>query len=56
MDLIEGKSQSTIAKILTNEGISTPAGKSKWQYNVIDSILKKEKYKWSALLQKKYTH
>jgi len=52
---IEGKSQSTIARILTTEGIPTPAGKTKWQYNVIDSILRNEKYKGSALLQKKYT-
>lgn len=52
---IEGKSQSTIARILTEENIPTPGGKTKWQYNVIDSILRNEKYKGSALLQKKYT-
>lgn len=52
---IEGKSQSTIANILTKEGVPTPGGKTKWQYNVVDSILRNEKYKGSALLQKKYT-
>lgn len=52
---IEGKSQSTIASTLTKEGVPTPSGKTKWQYNVVDSILRNEKYKGSALLQKKYT-
>lgn len=52
---IEGKSQSTIASALTKEGVPTPSGKTKWQYNVVDSILRNEKYKGSALLQKKYT-
>ena len=52
---IEGKSQSTIASTLTKECVPTPSGKTKWQYNVVDSILRNEKYKGSALLQKKYT-
>lgn len=52
---IESKSQSTIASTLTKEGVPTPSGKTKWQYNVVDSILKNEKYKGSALFQKKYT-
>ena len=52
---MSGKSTSAIARQLTNEGIPTPGGKKVWQKATVDSILTNEKYKGSALLQKKYT-
>lgn len=52
---MEGMTTSAIAKHLTDSGIPTPAGKQKWQRQTVESILKNEKYKGSALLQKKYT-
>ena len=52
---LEGYSQGAIASYLIKEGIKTPGGKDKWTYSTIDSILKNEKYKGSARLQKKYT-
>lgn len=56
MFLVEGKSASGIASLLTSHNIKTPTGKStKWTQNTIDSILRNEKYKGDALLQKKYT-
>ena len=47
---ISGKTTGAIARILTDEGISTPAGKTKWQSTTIRSILTNEKYKGAALL------
>ena len=52
---MEGKSVSYIARTLTDEGVPTPAGKQKWQPAVVTSILLNEKYKGSALLQKRFT-
>ncbi len=52
---IDGKTPFTIAKTLTEEGVPTPGGKSKWGSAVVESILTNEKYKGSALLQKKFT-
>ena len=52
---ISGKSVSTIAKILTEKKIATPGGKEKWQRQTVESILKNEKYKGAALLQKTFT-
>lgn len=52
---MEGKTPTTIAKVLTRAGIPTPAGKSKWLSGVIQSILTNEKYKGSAKLQKRFT-
>ena len=52
---MEGKTTGAIAKELTEEGIPTPAGKSKWRASTINSILKNEKYRGSALLQKCFT-
>ncbi|GHV24222.1 hypothetical protein FACS189465_1090 [Clostridia bacterium] len=52
---MEGKSQSAIAKILTNRKIPTPSGKEKWSKSTVRSILTNEKYKGDALLQKGYT-
>jgi len=50
-----GKSPSYIASLLTDEGIPTPGGKTKWQPNVIISMLQNEKYAGNALLQKRFT-
>ena len=52
---IEGKSTNAIAKHLTQQDIPTPAGKKIWQRATVESILRNEKYKGSALLQKKFT-
>ena len=54
--LREGKTCSGIAEYLKAQGIPTPSGKSyKWTKNTINSILRNEKYKGDALLQKTYT-
>ncbi len=52
---LEGMTPSNIARHLTAQGIVTPAGKTRWQNTTVESILKNEKYKGDALLQKKYT-
>ncbi len=52
---LSGQSTYAIAKILTGEGIPTPAGKLTWYASTINSILTNEKYKGDALLQKTYT-
>lgn len=52
---VEGISAGSIAKHLTEGGVPTPSGKAVWQRHTIESILQNEKYKGSALLQKKYT-
>ena len=56
MFLVEGKTPTGIVKYLKSQHIKTPSGKStKWQTNVVTSILTNEKYKGDALLQKTYT-
>lgn len=52
---IQGKTVNWIANHLTEKGIPTPRGKAKWQTSTIESILMNEKYKGSAILQKKFT-
>ena len=52
---IAGLSPVAIAKKLTDAGIPSPTGKEKWYEGTIRSILKNEKYKGCALLQKTYT-
>ncbi len=52
---MEGKTTGAIARMLTAEGIPTPAGKEIWRASTVESILTNEKYKGCALLQKKYT-
>ena len=52
---IEGVSTNAIAKCLSQQGIPTPAGKQVWQRATVESILRNEKYKGAALLQKKFT-
>ncbi|MGX7087129.1 recombinase family protein [Gemelliphila palaticanis] len=52
---LKGENPSSIAKILTKEGIPTPAGKKIWCYTTIKGMLQNEKYKGDALLQKTFT-
>ena len=52
---MEGLTPVSIAKELTADGIPTPAGKQRWQTSTVESILKNEKYKGAALLQKCFT-
>ena len=52
---LEGGSSYQIAKELTEMGVKTPAGKDKWHISSVQSILKNEKYKGDALLQKCFT-
>ena len=54
-DFLKGKSTNAIAAMLTEEGIPTPGKKTVWQRATVESILRNEKYKGSALLQKKFT-
>ena len=50
-----GKSISQIAETLTARGVTTPGGKTKWRVSTVNSILRNEKYKGDAVLQKTYT-
>ncbi|HEN0367974.1 TPA: recombinase family protein [Streptococcus agalactiae] len=50
-----GKSPYHIAKDLTEQGIPSPSGKSRWNATTIKRMLRNEKYKGDALLQKTYT-
>lgn len=52
---LEGLSNYQIAKELTQMGVKTAAGKDKWYTSSVLSILKNEKYKGDALLQKSFT-
>ena len=52
---IEGQSSNAIARHLTQQGIPTPAKKTVWQKATVESILRNEKYKGAALLQKSFT-
>ena len=52
---MEGKTTRGIAQELTEDGIPTPGGKVVWQASTVDSILRNEKYKGDALLQKAFT-
>ena len=52
---LSGLTPHAIAKILTERGVTTPGGKTKWIQGTVQSILTNEKYKGDALLQKSYT-
>lgn len=53
---MEGKTPHAIAADLTSQGVLTPAGKNTgWKSSTVLSILTNEKYKGSAILQKKFT-
>ena len=52
---MKGCTAHRIAEQLTFKHIPTPGGKEIWSASTIESILTNEKYKGSALLQKKFT-
>lgn len=52
---MQGNTPSSIARKLTEEEIPTPGGKTKWQSSTVESILKNEKYRGDARLQKSFT-
>lgn len=52
---LAGYAYHTIGRKLEEQKIPTPAGKTKWSPSTIMSILKNEKYKGDALLQKGFT-
>jgi DNA invertase Pin-like site-specific DNA recombinase len=52
---LEGMTTYSIGKKLMQKGIPSPSGKETWYASTIESILKNEKYKGSALLQKTFT-
>lgn len=52
---LEGKSTYRIAQILTESEYKTMHGKDTWQKSTVINVLKNEKYKGDALLQKTYT-
>jgi DNA invertase Pin-like site-specific DNA recombinase len=52
---LDGYSPHFIAAQLTSEGIPSPGGKPKWCQTTIKAMLRNEKYKGDALLQKSYT-
>jgi DNA invertase Pin-like site-specific DNA recombinase len=49
---MEGKTPSAISKYFAAHDILSPAGKERWQVASVLSILRNEKYKGEALLQK----
>ncbi len=53
-EYLAGRSLKDIAAGLTSDGILTPRGKTKWSDIGVLSILRNEKYKGDALLQKTY--
>lgn len=52
---ILGKTSFAIARELMDAGVPSPGGKEKWRASTVESILKNEKYKGDALLQKSFT-
>lgn len=52
---MEGLTTHKIAQMLMAQGVPAPGGQKKWYGCTIESILTNEKYKGSALLQKKFT-
>jgi DNA invertase Pin-like site-specific DNA recombinase len=52
---LEGKTTYQISKILTESEYRTVTGNDNWQKSTVINILKNEKYKGDALLQKTYT-
>ncbi len=53
-EFLQGYTPYAIGRRLTEDGIPTPGGKTKWNPSVIRSILTNEKYTGDALLQKTY--
>ena len=52
---LEGKTPAGICRHLDASSIPTPSGKQKWSQTTVNSILRNEKYKGDALLQKRFT-
>lgn len=52
---LEGNTPNSICRELEKKGILTPAKKETWSPSTVLSILKNEKYKGDALLQKTFT-
>lgn len=52
---LQGKTASGICKHLDGLGTPIPTGRKAWNQTTINSILRNEKYKGDALLQKKFT-
>ena len=52
---LEGKTPAGICRHLDANSIPTPSGKQKWSQTTVNSILRNEKYKGDALLQKRFT-
>lgn len=52
---LAGKTATAICKQLMKMEIPAPSGRGKWYHSTVMSILQNEKYKGSALLQKKVT-
>jgi site-specific DNA recombinase len=52
---MKGMTPYGIARRLEEDNILSPTGKEKWYSSTVASILQNEKYRGSALLQKKYT-
>lgn len=52
---LQGYSTYCIAQFLEKWDINAPAGGSKWHASAVQSILKNEKYKGDAMLQKSFT-
>ena len=52
---MEGLTPYKISNMLMKKGIPSPTGKKKWYSATIERMLTNEKYKGSALLQKKFT-
>jgi len=54
-EYLSGKTAEYIKRIFEKEGVKNWDGKPKWEASTIKSILKNEKYKGDAILQKTYT-
>jgi DNA invertase Pin-like site-specific DNA recombinase len=52
---LRGMSYNQIARHLTERGIPTPRGMRVWPVSTVESILKNEKYRGDAVLQKTFT-
>ena len=52
---MEGMTPGKIVKMLMQMDIPAPGGGDKWYTHIINSILTNEKYKGSAIFQKKFT-
>ena len=52
---LQGMTYNGIAQQLTEDEVLTPGGRTKWSISTVKSILRNEKYKGDALLQKTYT-